>query len=86
MMSSPGWTRNRFSGAVCLDDPNASTEDEPSSTKPPDAAILLSLPGIGNKVLATLLAEGNDAVRRRDYDALRCLCGWLQSPAVRVRA
>ena len=36
---------------------------------------LLSLPGIGNKVLATLLAAGNDAVRRRDYHALRCLCG-----------
>ena len=32
-------------------------------------------PGIGTKVLATLLTEGNDAVRRRDYDALRCLCG-----------
>ena len=26
-------------------------------------------------MLATLLAEGSDAVRRRDYDALRCLCG-----------
>ena len=32
-------------------------------------------PGIGTKVLATLLTESNDAVRRRDYDALRCLCG-----------
>ena len=32
-------------------------------------------PGIGVGVLATLLAEGSDAVRRRDYDALRCLCG-----------
>ena len=52
-----------------------STEDEPSSKEPPDAAILLSLPGIGTKVLATLLAEGSDAVRRRDYHALRCLCG-----------
>ena len=54
----------------------ASTEDEPaSSTEPPDAAILLSLPGIGTGVLATLLAEASDAVQRRDYDALRCLCG-----------
>ena len=41
----------------------------------PDAAILRSLPGIGTGVLATLLAEGSDALRRRDYDALRCLCG-----------
>ena len=55
---------------------DASTEDEPaSSTEPPDAAILLSLPGIGTGVLATLLAEASDAVQRRDYDALRCLCG-----------
>ena len=55
---------------------DTSTEDEPaSSAEPPDAAILLSLPGIGNGVLATLLAEAGDAVQRRDYDALRCLCG-----------
>ena len=66
---------HQLAQAAPTHDPNASTEDEPSSTKPPDAAILLSLPGIGNKVLATLLAEGNDAVRRRDYHALRCLCG-----------
>ena len=64
-----------FAEAAPADDPNASTEDDPSSTDPPDAAILLSLPGIGTKVLATLLAEGSDAVRRRDYNALRCLCG-----------
>ena len=57
-------------------DPDAPTEDEPaSSTAPPDAAILLSLPGVGTRVLATLFAEGSDAVRRRDHDALRCLCG-----------
>ena len=57
-------------------DPDASTEDEPASSRePPDAAVLLSLPGVGTRVLATLLAEGGDAVRRRDYDALRCLCG-----------
>ena len=46
-----------------------------SSNAPSDAAILLSLPGVGTGVLATLLAEGSDALRRRDYDALRCLCG-----------
>ena len=57
-------------------DPDAPTEDEPaSSTAPPDAAILLSLPGVGTRVLATIFAEGSDAVRRRDHDALRCLCG-----------
>ena len=26
-------------------------------------------------MLATLLAEGSDALRRRGHDALRCLCG-----------
>ena len=30
-------------------------------------------------MLATLLAEGSDAVRRRDYDTLRCLCGVAQA-------
>ena len=40
-----------------------------------DVDILSSLPGIGRIVLATLLAEAHDAVRRRDYQALRCLCG-----------
>ena len=53
-----------FAEAAPANDPNASTEDEPSSKsskEPPDAAILLSLPGIGTKVLATLLAEGSGA-------------------------
>jgi transposase len=40
-----------------------------------DATILQSMPGIGPIVLATLLAEGSDALRRRDYHALRSLCG-----------
>jgi transposase len=40
-----------------------------------DAAILASLPGVGRIVLATLFAEAWDALRRRDYDALRALCG-----------
>ena len=62
--------------AAPRDEVESPTEAAPdSSVKPADAAILLSLPGIGVGVLATLLAEGNDALRRRDYDALRCLCG-----------
>ena len=44
-------------------------------TKPRDAAILHSLPGVGHGVLATLFAEADDALRRQDYPALRCLCG-----------
>lgn len=40
-----------------------------------DVTILASLPGIGRIVLATLLAEAFDPLQRRDYHALRCLCG-----------
>lgn len=40
-----------------------------------DAAILLSLPGIGRINGATLLAEASELLRRRDYHALRCLSG-----------
>ncbi len=62
--------------AAPAEDPDAPAETEPEpSPPPPDAAILLSLPGVGTGVLATLLAEGSDALRRRDDDALRCLCG-----------
>ena len=66
----------QFAEAAPAEDPNASAETDPGPSKEPaDAAILLSLPGIGTGVLATLLAESSDAVRRRDYHALRCLCG-----------
>jgi Transposase/Transposase IS116/IS110/IS902 family len=41
----------------------------------PDAAILDSLPGVARTVLATLLAEASDLLQRRDYHALRALCG-----------
>lgn len=40
-----------------------------------DATILRSIPGVGTVVLATLFAEADDVLRRRDYHALRCLCG-----------
>ena len=40
-----------------------------------DAAILDSTPGIGRTVLASLLTEASDALQRRDYHALRALCG-----------
>src|SRR3546814_14913892 len=38
-------------------------------------AILASSPGAGRITIATLLAEAWDALRRRDYHVLRCLCG-----------
>ena len=40
-----------------------------------DVTILRTLPGVGRIVIATLLAEASDALRRRDYQALRCLSG-----------
>jgi hypothetical protein len=40
-----------------------------------DVTILSSLPGVGRIILATLLAEASDALQRRDYRALRNLCG-----------
>ena len=40
-----------------------------------DAEILRSVPGVGRTVLATLLAEACDPIGRRDYLALRALCG-----------
>ena len=40
-----------------------------------DAAILRSLPGIGQTVLATLLSEASGLLLARNYEALRCLCG-----------
>jgi transposase len=51
-------------------------ENEPGQPKAQhDATILASLPGVGRIVLATLLAEAWDALLRRDYHALRALCG-----------
>jgi transposase len=52
------------------------TESEPGqANEQRDAAILASLPGNGRIVLATLLAEGWEALERRGYHALRTLCG-----------
>jgi transposase len=40
-----------------------------------DAAILLSLPGIGPVTGATMLGEAAEPLRERDYHALRCYAG-----------
>ncbi len=57
----------------------ASPEDEPGTNAQRDVEILSSLPGVGRIVLATLLAEAHDPLRRplrrRDHQALRCLSG-----------
>jgi hypothetical protein len=46
-----------------------------------DATILRSFPGHGRIVLATVLAEASEPLRRRDYHALRALSG--QAPVTR---
>lgn len=40
-----------------------------------DAEIILSLPGVGVVVAATMLAEASQALAERDYHSLRALCG-----------
>ena len=55
-----------------------SDHDDPTAGNPRtvrDAAILSSLPGVGQGVLATLLSEASGPLHTRDYQALRCLCG-----------
>lgn len=40
-----------------------------------DLTILLSLPGFGSLTVATAIGESGDAFDRRDYNALRSICG-----------
>ena len=56
-----------------------------------DIEIPRSIPGVGTVVLATLIAEAWDLIRRRDVKALRCLGGvapvakgCMQEPLSRV--
>lgn len=54
----------------------AAQESEPGQEcEHRDATILRSLPGVGRIVLATMLAEASEPLRRRDYQALRALSG-----------
>lgn len=54
---------------------DATAESQPGQAEQRDAEILASLPGVGKIILATLLTEAYDALRRRDYTALRSLAG-----------
>ena len=51
------------------------TPDDPQTNKHRDAAILLSLPGLGSKIAATMLCEAAQAIADRDYHALRAYAG-----------
>jgi len=67
---------DRINGELCAPVAASDGETQPGQVQEQrDAAILDSLPGIGRINLATLLAEATDALQRRDYHALRCLCG-----------
>lgn len=51
-------------------------ETEPGQARAQhDVTILRSLPGVGRSVLAKLLAEASQPLRRRDYQGLRTLSG-----------
>ena len=53
-----------------------SEDDEPGQQcEQRDVVILRSMPGLGRIILAVLLAEGWQPLRRRDYHALRILSG-----------
>ena len=47
----------------------------PQGDKPSDAAILASLPGVGQSSFTSLLTEASGPLARRDYAALRTLKG-----------
>ena len=64
---------DRLTAALARSTPTP--DDAPGTQGQRDVEILSSLPGVGRIVLATLLAEAHDALRRRDYQALRCLSG-----------
>jgi len=61
-----------------LSEPLANEDGETTpgqKTEQRDAAILDSLPGVARTILATLLAEATDTLQRKDYHALRAVCG-----------
>jgi len=58
--------------SALLDELATPTEDRQEHR---DAAILLSLPGLGRKIAATMLSEASQAIADRDYLALRCYSG-----------
>jgi transposase len=51
------------------------SSDDAQKIEHRDARILLSLPGIGTIIGATMLAEAGQAIRDRDYHAIRCYGG-----------
>jgi transposase len=42
---------------------------------PQDIELILSIPGVGPGIAATIYGEGSRLIRERDYEALRCYAG-----------
>jgi len=61
--------------ATLLNELAAPGDDDGQSKEHRDVTILLSLPGVGRKVAATMLSEATQALGDRDYHALRCYAG-----------
>ena len=51
------------------------SEDDEDPHQHRDVEIILSLPGVGRVVAATMLAEASQVLAHRDYPALRAYCG-----------
>jgi len=49
--------------------------DDAGPSEHRDAEVLLSLPGVGRQIAATMLSEASQALAERDYHALRCYAG-----------
>jgi hypothetical protein len=58
-----------------LTETEAGTDDLGQQSEQRDVAVLLSLPGVGRTILAALLAEAWEALRTRNYHALRVMSG-----------
>ncbi len=55
---------------------SAMVEKTAGAGQPPcDAGLILSIPGVGPAVAATLLTEASRPIRERDYESLRCYAG-----------
>jgi transposase len=61
--------------ALAEPDQTEEDQDQEQAEVQRDVTILRSLPGVARVVCATLLAEASEPLQRRDYHALRCLCG-----------
>ena len=67
-------TEKRIDHVIGLLDKKGGRQTE-QKTRPSDVKILSSIPGVGRVVLAAMLGEAYELVRRRDYRALRNFTG-----------